>query len=131
MTEKLCTLETAILAKEKGFDWKTMAYFNSEGDLITPLEYEIEYYPHEPINHNSQDYNWSRPTQALLQKWLREVHNIHLRPDLPWIKNGWKIDGFCLLSGEEIFSINKYKKYKSYEEVLEIGLQEALKLISK
>jgi hypothetical protein len=61
-----------------------------------------------------------------LQKWLREIHNIivFVAPLIP----------DCNEFGVTIYS-NKYSCelnnafYKTYEEALEIGLQEALKLI--
>jgi hypothetical protein len=38
-----------------------------------------------------------------------EVHNIHLKPDLPWIEHGWELKAYSLKGGRELFSINKYK----------------------
>ena len=60
---------------------------------------------------------------SLLAKWLREEHNIHLIA----YKN-INIDGYdwCYITTDGITNINSYK---TYEEALEIGLQEALKLI--
>ena len=60
---------------------------------------------------------------SLLAKWLREEHNIHLIA----YKN-INIDGYdwCYITTDGITNINSYK---TYEEALEAGLQEALKLI--
>jgi hypothetical protein len=70
------------------------------------------------------------PTQSLLQKWLREVHEISVESTSCW----WD-------DGKKEFEYNVYKKdlggdspcslsvFKTYEEALEVGLQEALKLI--
>ena len=62
-------------------------------------------------------------SQSLLAKWLREKHNIHLIA----YKN-INIDGYdwCYITTDGITNINSYK---TYEEALEAGLQEALKLI--
>jgi hypothetical protein len=46
---------------------------------------------------------------------------------LPWIEHGWELKAYSLKGGRELFSINKYKKYISFEHVLEAGLMEALK----
>ena len=64
-----------------------------------------------------------RISQSLLAKWLREKHNIHLIA----YKN-INIDGYdwCYITTDGITNINSYK---TYEEALEAGLQEALKLI--
>lgn len=59
-------------------------------------------------------------TQSLLQRWLREVHNIHV-----WCKYVEK--------GYEYFiGVDQSEGWFEYfEEALEAGLQEALKLINK
>lgn len=96
MEEQYITFETAKLAKEKGCK-------NSLG--LTPLAFDC--------------------TQACLQKWLREVHNIHIQII------------FLTLNNRYVFAIYKYGEediesvleYETYELALEAALQEALKLI--
>ena len=70
--------------------------------------------------------NYLAPTQNLLQKWIREVHNIHItifsQSQESWMyritKKGQKLeDG---LYGEDFYT---------YEEALEEGLYQALLLI--
>jgi len=76
-------------------------------------------------------------TQFLLQKWLREKHNIDVEPYLVLIdsNNNYKkqiIDkeySFKIIQeGIPLFIISKHI-YLKYEEALEIGLIEALKTI--
>lgn len=58
------------------------------------------------------------PTQSLLAKWLRKVHNIHVYP--VYIDKGYE------------YYINTTQSdgwYETYELALEAGLQEALKQI--
>lgn len=73
--------------------------------------------------------------QSLAQKWLREVHNIYVSiNDISELND--KI-GLKLMYFE--YSIKVYNKpypifykdinFKTYEQALEVGLQEALKLI--
>lgn len=133
------TFETGVLAKKKGFNWNTDGYFNGDGDV-----YYASYYDPTP-NNKTIEGEWfsggneglcTAPTQSVLQKWLREKHNIHVNP----------ISNFTTRFGDynlEIIFINKNiidsivfrepEKLKSffdsYEEALEKGLQEALKLI--
>lgn len=130
MEEPLVSFDVASLLKEKGFDWKTFNYFNSERDLVTPDEYEVEFYPHNPINHNLQDYNWSRPSQSLAQKWLREVHGILLFV-LPNYEGKW---GYGILMKNKYHTqSNRFELDEiigSYEEALEVGLSNALTLIN-
>ena len=136
MKEQLINFETAKLAKEKGVKldinglyWEDGSYDSGENALV----YE-----------EFQDV-MSAPTQSLLQKWLREVHNCFI--DILPHRDGdsknkqWKSKKDVFWSVEvdyygKNFEINLTNNAdftqhfnKSYEEALEIGLQEALKLI--
>ena len=131
MKEQLISLETAKLAKEKGFNIEVKTYFDIKKFGDKPCEFYGRL--------NANDYNsWddklkkninagyiSAPTQSLLQKWLREVYNIHIAV-LPKILPSNEIKYYCFKG-----KIKKDFKdlYNTYEEVLEKGLQEALKLI--
>jgi hypothetical protein len=134
MNEELITFETAKLAKEKGFNWNTIHYFEEE--LITNVvrEYQSEtgqpgyadpYDWNLPDEYNPDYTNWSRPTQSLLQKWLREVHNIYIWVS-PIAVNDYK---YTILSG--IFLKWEGEKFglDTYESALEIALQKGLTLI--
>jgi hypothetical protein len=128
MEDQLITSGTAKLAKEKRFDWEVNQNF-LEAD-------NGEYYPDYGdgdsemmiLNHNAYDKIYSRPTQSLLQRWLREVHAIH-----------FTLHTGCFPESKERFwTISMYihhwstvgTVYKSYENALEIGLQEALKFLN-
>ena len=139
------TFETAKLAKKKGFDIKGQNVFDLKNNnkIINFKDLAIQEfiddvetagyldkafnYLKEDINrtddNNDKDYYLLAPTQSLLAKWLREKHNIHLIA----YKN-INIDGYdwCYITTDGITNINSYK---TYEEALEAGLQEALKLI--
>ena len=65
MEEEKVNFDTAKLAKEKGFDWNTGKSYMSNGIL----------FEHEIVHHAGEHFPFA-PTQSLLQKWLREVHNI-------------------------------------------------------
>ena len=129
MKEQLISFETAKLAKEKGFNWEVVNYIKLSTISKSLIEDECK-----PQNINSLQCGtiFSRPTQSLLQKWLREKHYIHIivntNTEMYWTF------GLVNLGNENIFSLNghtvyyKYE-YNIYEEALEKGLQEALKLI--
>ena len=82
---------------------------------------------------------FSAPTQSLLQKWLREKHNYAVCVDFPNNTGEKKHQGInyagysCFIWW--LFGGDAYKKIwlnlqsKTYEDALEKGLQEALKLI--
>ena len=103
MEEQLISFQTAKLAKEKGYI------------LNTP-------------NVES-----SFPTQSLLQKWLREVHKLNVIVNLTHgFKNVhyYSIIYDCNIHRPKelnLYDVNNY--IKTYEQALEKGLQEALKLI--
>ena len=66
-----------------------------------------------------------------LQKWLREVHNIHINP-IPYNVTFKTTVYRCRITYfENEMEQNKYRGLSIYEESLEIGLQEALKLTTK
>ena len=120
MKEKLITLETAKLAKEKGFDESTVGfYLKRELIVANPIINKRFVDPLEDIIE--------APTQSLLQKWLREKNNVHIQ--VHFINNSYLIK-IKYFEKESIMDLN-IKKYlhKTYEEALEKGLQEALKLI--
>jgi len=107
MKEQLITFETAKLAKEKGFPIKLP---NHEGHIL----------------------EGNKPTQSLLQKWLREKHNINVficysNQDQP------NYSCFIITKNEEnhFMDITPGIQEDIYEETLEQGLQESLKIIKK
>lgn len=101
MKEELVSFETFELAQKKGFEGCTIIL----------------------------------PTQSLLQRWLREKHLIfvtvkilaHFQPNavvgyLPIIQSmSCKNQGYNLIEG--------FRGNQSYEEALELGLKESLKLL--
>lgn len=113
MEEQLISSETAKLSKEKGFNEPVDNYFQKTcakelSELHTPFKNKW----------NTHDVVYSRPTQSLLQKWLRDKHKIYVfiqkTYGFKWyIDNTEKCDG----------------AYNNYEEALEEGLQAALKSI--
>lgn len=128
MEDKLIEYSTAKLAKEKGFNEE--CYFTYAKMSKEYCIFKSEY----PITNSEIDkYIYSAPTQSLLQRWLREIHDIHIITK-PYIESlgkkeitGYYIPTICTSSLDE--HIEFYDNYSTYEEALEMGLQEALKLI--
>ena len=125
MEEQLISFETAVLAKEKGFKIPTpVMYKGNEKSYGHNNEWGIDEQRLDgKFPYRNQQW-YSIPTQSGLQKWLREKHNIHLIA----YKN-INIDGYdwCFITTDGITNINSYK---TYEEALEVGLQEALNFIN-
>jgi len=79
MKDKLVSFETAKLAKEKGFDAICNTSYTDSKTLLFWYPNEC-YYGYKKLS-DSEDYIPSNieilaPSQSLLQRWLREQHNI-------------------------------------------------------
>jgi hypothetical protein len=133
MKEELITYDTAKLAKEKGFDYPyifpeqvgVLSCYSEIGDLGTSLM-------------NNAIYNIQAPTQSLLQRWLREEHNLEVSACSNASGFLWMIDksyhdgnisGGTFIKDSNDSGPNFSGEWETYEEALEQGLIEALKLI--
>ncbi len=118
MQEQLISFETARSAKETGFNYDVKNYYNALGELFTRLyrAYKGKYY--------------QAPTQNLLQKWLRDEHNVHINPvletDYEYINKFYR---YSIVTS--VVNYTSCKIYNSYEEALEKGLLKALNLSTK
>lgn len=147
MEERLITFDTAKLAKEKGFDLEfcNVGWHGDFGDLkgdSYPFLGTYSFYKSMYCN-NKDEHQIQRPTQSLLQRWLREIHNIEVNANVNFynkkVKLGYyytidKFDENNIHDGknyddDQISIIGKEESNNTFEEALEIGLQEALKLI--
>ena len=125
MKDELVGFEVAKLAKEKGLT-------SYDFDYCPDLCYNKKGYCYKSEGWIEDDY-FCAITQALLQKWLRDKHKINVNGFI----FGWSDLTFanhCKVNFNEgdfweWFVPTKGKDNLSYEEALEIGLQEALKLI--
>lgn len=109
MQEELVTLETAKLLKEKGFSQRK--YFINVSTL-----------------HNCYKY-LSVPPQSVVQKWLRETKNLQIEISYMY-ENYWIYDILTIPNHDLVgLSDRPIIHYKSYEEALEAGIRESLKLI--
>jgi hypothetical protein len=146
--KSIVSCKVAQLAKTKGFNLLVTKFFTKDGELILNEKEsfdECQYY--FDVEDFEENYNMSNthvilnnkkavvcsaPTQSELQKWLRNEHNIHILMNVG-IYDGEKQTFYCNVI---MFGYNKYKsKFRSktsvytFEEALEMGLEEALKLI--
>lgn len=120
MTEELVTLEAAKLLKEKGFN----EYCKNVIDINNILS-ETLY----RTNGNLPKQCFSSPTQSIAQKWLRETKDLHIgicySHKLFWYYEIMSVSNHVLVGLANRPSIH----YNTYEEALEAGLVECLKLI--
>ena len=132
MKEQLISLETAKLAKEKGFKIPTkVMYKGNEKSYGHNNEWGIDEKRLDGEFPYTNQQWYSIPAQSVLQKWLREKHDIHFEIKPIFEVNEirpYHISISKNLSGKN-FNYKIIGTRETYEEALEIGLQEALKLI--
>ena len=128
--EYYVSLEVAKLLKEAGFDWKCRRIYvlDSENDPeyvfstanFTNTLKEIEGY-----------IRLSAPTLEIAQRWLRVVKQIHLyvRPILDEHKYVVTVVVDDLTWGQVNDNNGTSKRFNTYEEAQEAGIEKALKLI--
>lgn len=138
MEEKLISFDTSFLAHNKGFTRETIGfsftstrrnYYNIEGELngdCTDFIKDVIKYGREKTKIRHILY--PATSQSLLQKWLREEHNIFVTIECQLE------DEFTLEFIPKIYDVNNYRITKltneyDYEEALEKALYEALSFI--
>lgn len=112
MTEELITLETAKLLKEKGFQQR-------------------KYLINVSTLHHCYKY-LSVPPQSVAQKWLRETKNLHIEIYRNACGYGYaivKANNGTWMEDDDAKGPNDSGNWDTYEETLEAGIFEALKLI--
>lgn len=149
MKEELVTLETAYLLKEKGFDERTLYAYQNNGMLYNDGNRIPSSYNSLPVPNLCEEffecdakktclkcklaiYLIAAPNQSTAQKWLRETKNLHISI----IRNacGYSYDICKAENGTHITDgifkgPNDGGQWDTYEEALEVGIQESLKLI--
>lgn len=147
MEEQLITFDVAKLAKEKGFANKTphklrRDYYNHMGDLNGDVTKYIKAFvdKKDTTKFNTID----APTQSLLQRWLREEHKLDVvvtrsdevcRTYLYFVSvhdyrsKKYTVHSIAHLWESTVYNFNMGERYENYEQALEKGLEEALKLI--
>jgi hypothetical protein len=148
MKEQLVSFETARLVKEKGFGIETEYKFYNEKetsyrnyadwDIREEGGYSIITVPRKTgqlkkdLHIKFIEEEFPAPTQSLLQKWLREVHGIYVESyhDYdPKDKSFQFYTNWGFYQGNPAGGYDEYNDWKTYEEALEFGLKEGLKLI--
>ena len=135
MEERLCSFETSIIAKEKDFDIAVNDYSNIvEPEIVVTVA---------KFNHNYKAHGntvVSRPKQSLLQKWLRDNYDIFVSVQrIPTGSDEWEFSysieylprdkrNVKRRCSEFMYSYTS-QKWNDWEDALEEGLKEGLKLI--
>lgn len=141
MIDKVIDFETAKILYTKDFkELINGCYQNFESNDGKKIG---DFLPMTNINNQFGEL-FSAPTQSLLQKWLREIHGIHIIL-IPTITSSWtyktitvisKRDNEVILGIKSVSDLPPYKEvcgydFSTYEEALEVGLLTGLSLINK
>lgn len=120
MTEDLITLETAKLLREKGYNEYSVLVMGDNGkEAVVAFR----------TNSDLPEGAYSRPTQSFARKWLRETKKLHV--EVSYMHGDYWIYDILTIPSHDLIGLSDRTlvHYKSYEEALEAGIQEALKLI--
>lgn len=122
------TIETARLAKEKGFNLKvSWYYYDTFSKHILLRDKPIDYSTY--IKGSSYECIGA-PSQSKLQKWLRNKHNIHIGISVNQFGYGYMYSLVDVKKGVCVKHLTGGVNDKfTFEQALEQGLQCALKLI--
>lgn len=121
MKKEFVTLETAKLLKEKGFNEDCKTFFiDKKGSITKRLSLKNEDLPESC---------YSRPSQSIVQKWLRETKNLHV--EISYMYGNYWIYDILTIPKHDLIGLadRPLIHYESYEGALEEGIKEALKLI--
>lgn len=120
MEERIVSLETAKLAKEKGFDIKQPKGYYTHGDTQLVLWVDSE-------NYNDQkDFIAFSPTQSSLQKFIREKRGVHIEIHRNASGYYWSMcmsDGGTDLGWSDMSGPNLSGVWDEFEDALENALQ--------
>lgn len=139
--ETLVQFETAKLAKEKGYNERSIFYQWSDQKVVKcVLGYSVKNEWHtqekyDEIEKRKRVYTITIPTQDELKNWLRKTHFLYVLV-IPTVTCSWTfkvIDVQCdpqkeiedLRSGVDAYG------YNTYEEAMETGLKQVLNQIKK
>ena len=124
--ESYCSLETAKMLKDAGFDWEGTSYY--QHGIFYP--YSIDRERLVVMNQSSApDYmeQYSAPTLEVAQRWLREVKELHVNVDT-WPAALWRWVVWKIYPERKIVA-SEHSNYKTYEEAPEAGIQKCLTII--
>ena len=120
--EQFVSFETAKMLKEAGFDVPCFNQYTERGTI---------WHCDCPENFNKSQCATSCPTQALAERWLREVYNVAIYSLYDDDMGQWfyVVDAFT--KNPVINGFQSGSEYDDYESAFEDGLREAIKLIKK
>ncbi|WP_410264981.1 hypothetical protein [Barnesiella intestinihominis] len=124
--EDYVSLEVAKLIKEKGFNEPCLATILKNGDLRW---HDIEQSSGNLTSIGDDYYEFLCPTIYEAQKWLRDKHNIDIVVGPEIDEETDKRIGYCFDLYTDFPSVSYSSVFETYEEALNAGILESLKLL--
>ena len=132
MEEQLISSKTADLAKEKGFVCKTNNHYDSGSLFISDDKFKKRQIRTNPSNWNGMGLNIaSAPTQSILQRWLRDKHNIDVMINRCVVPDGVVRYSSSVYTSNDLDGISGLLLSSNYYDVLEDGLVTGLRLLER
>ena len=126
MELKLIEYNTAKLLKEIGLEeGLSCNYHYCIGYKEVPEDKKVIKLDYIKSSVKGQFHLALAPTQAIIQQWLREVHNIHIF--LCRLPKHWEIMISQIFPYKMLF--DSYIEYDTYEDALEAGILESINII--
>lgn len=120
--ENYVSLKVAKLLKEKGYDYPTIYYYESNGNVgMMSLEEQMR-------KHGYMSDVYPMPSLYKAAKWLREKHMIYVS-SLPTKDNGTTVWYFQIVKDafdDGIYSRVFPSTFNTYEEALNEGIKETI-----
>lgn len=125
--EQFVGYETARLLKKAGFCIPCLFLYTKSGTV---------WRCGEPENCNDTDSLYSRPTQSVAARWLRELHNLHvyaIQTNLPLTEpqtTEWEW-GYIVTKVDDPNTPDKLfdTNYTTYEDAMEAGIRRAIESV--
>ena len=131
--ESFVSFDTAKLLKEAGFDVPCRGVYVTDRTGY----YEFREYDNKQTKDdlcwNTEDgfqYEYLAPTQALAERWLREVYGLHIFTKIDTVSQTSKyVWYFWIQRVSSATTVDVSPGFNSSEQAMEAGLKEALEII--
>lgn len=136
MKDVIVSFNVAKLAKEKGFNEETLHFYTKPNSKIFGIDEKNRNYLIKNIPKKLYTFGehtvlrienlFNAPSQSILQKWLRDVHNLHI--DVCFLDHvfGYFFKITDMKTNTETEAMGRFK---IYEDALEEALQKTLELL--
>lgn len=123
ITEDFVSFETAKLLKEKGFNEYCRYFFKKPDEGYLGKKNGLEF--NQNSDHKNEQW-FACPSLSLTMKWLREVHNIHIKVHCSGHRN-YLVYAQSLVSAFCDFCIESTTcSFNSYEEAVKAAIKYCL-----